>query len=84
MLAVIAVSQTGCFYRVRPAYREVVYDERCWVNDHWVYRFYANGRWVYRAWRNDRWVEESPGEGYYRKYKWEKHDHNDLDDGRRW
>jgi len=59
------------------------YDERFWLEDHWVYRFSYGDQFVYRRWYNDRWEDERRESSFWGKIKWERASHNDRDDGRR-
>ena len=60
------------------------YDERCWLDGHWVYRFREGNHIYYRRWLNNRWEEERREAGYWEKQKWERKFRSDRDDGRRY
>lgn len=60
------------------------FDERCWFEDHWVYRIYEGDHWVYRRWYNERWEYERRDVIIWETQKWEKKSRGDRDDGRRY
>ena len=60
------------------------YDERCWLENHWVYRFYESDRWIYRRWYQDRWEEDRREDHFWLKVKWERAARDTRDDGRKY
>lgn len=83
-VAVLALFQ-GCFAGYQRSTVVVVdYDERCWYDGYWVYRFHEGERFVYRRWYSNRWEEVRREPVYWEKQKWERKSRNDRDDGRRY
>lgn len=58
------------------------YDERCWFEDHWVYRFREGDHWVFRRWFTNRWEDERRESSVWETIKWERKARSDRDDGR--
>jgi len=83
-----ALSVLVLFPGCMTGYRTVVvvsdYDERCWFEGHWVYRFYEGDRWLYRRWYNDRWEIETREIVFWQTQKWERTARNNRDDGRKY
>jgi len=74
----------GCFAGYHQVYVAYDYDERSWIEDHWVYRFKEQDHFIYRRWYKDRWEDERRANSYWEKINWEKKDRSDRDDGRKY
>ena len=62
----------GCFTENRTASVAYDYDERTWVEDHWVYRFKEQDHWIYKRWYKEKWQEEKHEGRDWERRKWEK------------
>ncbi|MEI6846259.1 MAG: hypothetical protein WCK36_04345 [Candidatus Firestonebacteria bacterium] len=84
MLTVLLLLQ-GCFpvyYRTTAV--TVAYDERCWYDGQWVYRFHEGNRYFYRRWDNNSWRDLKHDSPHWQTLKWERKSRADRDDGRRY
>ena len=68
----ILIFLPGCFSENKPSGVAYDYNERCWIDGHWVYRFKEKDNWIYRHWEKNRWEEEIHKGSSWEQLKWEK------------